>query len=164
MSMMCSSGLDHTQSSNSSNIRTQFLFTAEGDANITKSADCDQELVKDGDWIVSRQNVPPYNCLLSISSFDSENAGKYSCTAFLPREQSQYVADHSPSSIKLYMKGQGPDNNETQTIIIACVVAGVVAIVLVLILLALATRARRSRRRDSLRRASPYTSECIMLE
>ena len=159
VTMMCSSGLDHTQGSNSSDIKTQFLFTAEGEMNITKSVNCTQEPMNNGGWIVSRQNEPPYNCLLNISAFDSKNAGEYSCTAFLPRDQSQYVADRSPSSIKLYMKGQGADNNERRTIIITSVAAVVFAFVLVLILLVLANRVRKSRRRN--RRTSPYTSKCV---
>ena len=158
VTMMCSSGLDHTQGSNSSDIKTQFLFTAEGEMNITKSVNCTQELMNDGGWIVSRQNEPPYNCLLNISTFDSDNAGEYSCTAFLPRDQSQYVADRSPSSIKLYMKDQGANRC---TIIIAGVAAGALAIVLVLILLVLANRDRKSRRWN--RRTSPYTSKCVCI-
>ena len=157
VTMRCSSGLDHTQGSSSSDINTQFLFTTESETNVTnKSVNCDQDPVKEGDWIIFRQTVPPYDCLLKISSFDSENVGEYSCTAFLPHNQSQYVAHRSPSSIKLYMK---PDSDETLGIVIAYVIAGVAAIVLVLILLALAYRVRRSYQRH--RNVSPYTSECI---
>ena len=158
VTMTCSSGLDHTHGSNSSDIRTRFLFTAEGEKILTKSVDCGQELVSNGDWTVFRQSEPPYDCLLNVSSFDSEDVGEYSCEAFLPRDQGQDAADRSPSSITLTMQGQGTENSGLFTIIIACVVAGVVGVVLVLALIGLAYRVRRSRRRH--RRASPYTSEC----
>ena len=158
VTMTCSSGLDNTQGSNSSDIKTQFLFTSEG-GDTNKSVDCDKEPTTVDDWFVTRQDVPPYNCLLNITNFDSENVGEYSCTAFLPRGSSHYVMDPSPSSIQLSLKGQGTGSSSTLKIIIASVVVVVVAMVLLVALLGLAYRVRGRHRLRG--RVTPYTSECI---
>ena len=84
VSLVCSSGLSDEFSS--LDIPVTFLFHSKHDND--ESAPCDSNntvsVNKDNlKWIITRQQSPPHDCVLTIVEFGRHNVGKYRCAGVL---------------------------------------------------------------------------------
>lgn len=61
----------------------------------------------EANWIMSRQNFPPYDCILTIVDFGSKDIGEYHCAGLLPRDASQYEKDWSKVTIVIDLLKRG---------------------------------------------------------
>ena len=101
ITLLCSSSLTGVNDS-VLDIPVEFMFNSSG-TNYTKSGGCmnTESVVAEANWIISRQNFPPYDCTLTIVDFGSKDIGEYQCAGLLPRDDSQYKKDWSKVTITL---------------------------------------------------------------
>lgn len=158
VTLFCSSGLNSSSDSSSLDLPVWFIFKAWSNDSITKSMECGQSHAKlsDGDWIVTRQDSPPYDCVLMIINFGSEDVGKYSCFGLLPRDNSHYEAwSHTVIDLSIREQVHNTVSTNDELIILVVVVACVV-LFLFLIIIMLVYRVKRT---PPVR--TPYSSEYI---
>lgn len=111
VSLECSSGLSAQKDSSPTNIPVLFTFLKDGlqsDSNYTKTKECrDIGEVAGGydtqssNWIISRKNVPPGDCVLTITNFGPNDVGEYNCAGLLSIDGSIYESDWSQKAIDL---------------------------------------------------------------
>lgn len=153
VTLSCLSGLNSSSNSTSLDLPVLFTFKAWSNDSVTKSVECSQshmQQLNDGDWIITRQDSPPYDCLLMIINFGSGDVGRYSCAGLLPRDNSCYEA-WSHTIIDLSIRELGSTYNE---IVILVVVVAVVVVFLLLVIVGLVYRVKKVGRVPT-----SYTSE-----
>lgn len=90
ISLLCSSGLGDVFSS--LHIPATFFFYPKHDTdNYNVSSICDSDdtvSVNNGKWIITRQQLPPHDCVLTIVEFSEHDVGKYCCAGLLSQSSS----------------------------------------------------------------------------
>ena len=90
VSLVCSSGLSDEFSS--LDIPVTFLFHSKHDNdehNVSATCNSDNTVsVNNGKWIITRQQSPPHDCVLTIVDFGEHNVGKYRCAGVLSQSSS----------------------------------------------------------------------------
>ncbi len=102
VSLACSSGLSDKFSS--LNIPVIFTFHSKHGSNYhNMSATCERSDTDsvDNSWIITREQSPPYDCVLTIVDFGEHNSGKYRCTGVLSQSDSVSPSLHLKFKTKL---------------------------------------------------------------
>lgn len=102
VTLLCSSSLTG-DSDTALDIQVVFIFRSSSGAKHIKSAGCSngEDVAAEANWIISRQQFPPYDCTLTIVDFGSKDIGEYQCAGLLPRGDSQYKHDWSKVTVSL---------------------------------------------------------------
>ena len=139
VSLLCSSGLSDKFSS--LNIPVTFTFHSKHDSDYRNvSAPCDKNQdtvsVNNGDvkWIITREQSPPYDCVLTIVDFGEHNSGKYRCAGVLSQSDSVSSILHLKLQTELQTTlSVSQDLGSWATIFFGILVTFIAAIVLSLI-------------------------------
>ena len=134
MPLICSSGLNGSDESSLS-IPALFVFWKNSseltsNTNYTKSMECNNTTmgnVTNGNWAISRQTTPPYDCMLTITDFTADDVGKYNCAGMLPESNSHFEKDWSNSPINI--------NSTEQPVSYLVYILGIVVTVVIVIII-----------------------------
>ena len=156
VSLLCSSGLSDKLSS--LHIPATFLFYPKhGTDNHNVSATCDSDdsvSINNGRWIITRQQSPPHDCLLTIIDFGGHDVGKYCCAGVLSQSDSpgMQVEDWSNNlQLKLQIKLHSAGGiNLSQlgvwaTVFFGVIVTSIIAIFLAFVAIVVYSACRRHR-------------------
>ena len=172
VSLLCSSGLSDKFSS--LNIPVTFIFHSKHGSHYSNvSAPCDKNQdtvsVNNGDikWIITREQSPPYDCVLTIVDFGKHNSGKYRCAGVLSQSDSVSPILH----LKLHTKLQAAlsisqDLGSWVTIFFGILVTFIAAIFLSLIAIGSYSAYRCYKRwRHSLFQSKAYNNKlpCLLI-
>lgn len=129
--LTCDSGLDDSQ-----DIQVNFTFTSNYTGSGKKVVTCDQNQTNathSGTWSVYRSPLPPYDCVLQISSATRADAGEYLCIGLLPTDSAgQYWAVASNPVVVV----ESPTHSSSQDTKLA-IITSTVAMTLVLVVITL---------------------------
>ena len=164
VSLVCLSGLSDRFSS--LNIPSTFIFYPKHDVddyNVSASCKNDDAIpVNNGKWIISRQQSPPHDCVLTIVNFGGHDVGRYRCAGVLSQSDSSIQEEDWSNKLhlKLFTKLQSAAGFNSSplgplvTLFFGVIVASTIAIFLVFMAIggysALAYYRRRRRRRQRL--------------
>lgn len=106
ISLLCSSGLSDKFSA--LNILVTFTFHSKHGSdyhNVSATCDRNQDTVSvnngNVNWIITREQSPPYDCVLTIVDFGEHNSGKYRCAGVLSQSDSVSPSLHLKLQTKL---------------------------------------------------------------
>ena len=152
VSLLCSSGLSDKLSS--LHIPATFSFYPKHDTdNHSVSVPCDSDdsvSINNDRWIITRQQLPPHDCLLTIVHFDRHDVGIYRCAGVLSRSDSPGLQVEDLSN-KLYLKLLHSAGSPSQlglwaTVFFGVIVTSIIAIFLAFVAVVVYSAYRRHRR------------------
>ena len=146
VSLLCSSGLSDKFSS--LNIPVTFIFHSKHGShyrNVSATCDKNQDTVSvnsgDVKWIITREQSPPYDCVLTIVDFDEHDSGKYGCVGVLSQSNSVSSNLHlkfqtKPNIAPNFSQDLGSRPRPWATIFVGILIASTAAIILSFIAIA----------------------------